>query len=269
MKPVCYKVLGGFSVLFVLTGVIMTPIGLVNYRSAAALEPAKDFVSLGKVCRVTAVKHCWKTQHKDDGKSSSTACIDEYWASFEVPSAGGGMLSTLARKEDVKRGGGRCGNGCGEVPGVPSVGSFPVGGPYQCWMPADNRSSASLPSAYKCGNPECYKLFSPRGERQRAIDGSKVVLIVGGANGGVGLLAALVLGCIYCREARRRKEREGHGEPILGWVDPGPPSTSGQPVVTSGQPVPVIAQPIPAVVAQPVQGAPVAAVAVAVAVPVA
>jgi len=167
---------------------------LSNNADVTTLDPDVDFQKLPGLCTIEKV-----TQQKHDGRScdSEGRCTDSCHVtvmSFFSHQGDWYASSEYDSRKDSK---------CDELPSYP-VDDWKTGDEVPCWQPA----AFPVPAPYKCGNPECYKVFSPR-EEVEILHASNGDLKSGLVPLGSGLLMlAGLFGCIQFQVYRANFSRD-------------------------------------------------------------
>jgi len=94
-----------------------------------------------------------------------------------------------------------CNCACQRAP-EPWPGSFSEGQKVDCWEPA----RTPIPRLYQCGNPACFKIFSPEGDKEAARARAQFLFGAGAAllAAGLALYIAAGLSWVLVRRGLRR-----------------------------------------------------------------
>lgn len=157
-------------ILLFLIGTIQVSAGAAAAAKATDdADPSVDFRSLGAVCDIVDVRHCWSTTETTRKGGFDTVCTDEYVYVFELPSSPEFRDAYQSRKERIPRSRSGCGSGCrGDIgsSGGPAHGSFAPNTTRPCWAPV-SRQRHELSVRYNCGEgaspagDACLKLWDP------------------------------------------------------------------------------------------------------------
>lgn len=176
--------------MVVIAGTVLTVLGKNTAAESEDMSPEQDFMQFPSLCKVTSVTY--ETNEKET-KNGVPICEDIIKYQFTTPNS---SQSYEAAAEIRKR----CDCKCGE-----SVrtwdGAFVLQESYYCWRPSGDRSA--VPSAYRCGNDACYKLFDPADDKAALEGQASSMTGVAAVLLGMGISCMLLCCCALAVSSRR------------------------------------------------------------------
>uniref|UniRef100_A0A7S0AL82 DUF3592 domain-containing protein n=1 Tax=Pyrodinium bahamense TaxID=73915 RepID=A0A7S0AL82_9DINO len=160
--------IGLLGLCLAIGGLTAIGFGAAELVQAHQLHPEKDFHHMGKACTIVSVRH--------SEEAIGAVCWDHYAYAFTAE----GEQTYHSVQESHVRSGTRC-------QGNREESSFVERQSVDCWRPL----LSSLPSQYRCGNPQCYKIFDP------ALDAKLIGASASShfALGAAVLIASMILPC--------------------------------------------------------------------------